>query len=175
MQLKTGTVDVVIGTHALIQETIGFQNLGLAVIDEQHRFGVKQRDILKSHGSPHLLSLSATPIPRTLAMTIYGDQDLSVIDEMPKGRQPIITRIVPEKKRLDAYRLIEDQVQKGMHAFIICPLIDESDVLEIKSAIQEYEYLQEHIFPNLKLGLLHGKMKAKDKEEAINILKNWLF
>lgn len=167
LQLKTGTVDVVIGTHALIQETIGFRNLGLAVIDEQHRFGVKQRDILKSHGSPHLLSLSATPIPRTLAMTIYGDQDLSIIDELPKGRQKIITRIVPEKKRLAGYRWIEEQVKKGRQAFIICPLVDESDVLEIKSATQEYEYLQEHIFPNLKLGLLHGKMKPKDKEEVM--------
>jgi len=169
LQLKNGTVDVVIGTHALIQETIGFKKLGLAVIDEQHRFGVKQRDILKSQGSPHLLSLSATPIPRTLAMTIYGDQDLSIIDEMPKGRQQIITRIVPEKKRLDGYEWIKDQVTKGRQAFIICPLIDESDVLEIKSAIQEYEYLQEHIFPNLKVGLLHGKMKAKEKEETMTL------
>lgn len=169
LQLKNGTVDVVIGTHALIQETIGFNKLGLAVIDEQHRFGVKQRDILKSQGSPHLLSLSATPIPRTLAMTIYGDQDLSLIDEMPKGRQPIITRIVPEKKRLDGYRWIEDQVTKGRQAFIICPLIDESDVLEVKSAIQEYEYLQEHIFKKLKVGLLHGKMKPKEKEEIMTL------
>ncbi len=169
LQLKNGTVDVVIGTHAIIQETIGFKKLGLAVIDEQHRFGVKQRDILKSQGSPHLLSLSATPIPRTLAMTIYGDQDLSVIDEMPKGRQQIITRIVPEKKRLDGYKWIDEQVKKGRQAFIICPLIDESDVLEVKSAIQEYEYLQEHIFTKLKVGLLHGKMKPKDKEDVMNL------
>ncbi len=167
--LQIGTVDIVIGTHALIQENIGFKKLGLAIIDEQHRFGVKQREILKTHHSPHLLSLSATPIPRTLAMTIYGDQDLSIIDEMPKGRQQIVTRIVPENKRTDAYRWIEDQIQKGRQAFIICPLIDESDVLEVKSAIQEFEYLQEHIFPNLKLGLLHGKMKAKDKEEVMNL------
>lgn len=169
MQLKNGMVDVVIGTHALIQEKIGFKKLGLAVIDEQHRFGVKQRDILKSHGSPHLLSLSATPIPRTLAMTIYGDQDLSIIDEMPKGRQEIITRIVPENKRIDAYRWIEDQIHKGRQAFIICPLIDESDVLEVKSAIQEYEYLQNTVFPTLKVGLLHGKMKPKEKEEIMTL------
>jgi ATP-dependent DNA helicase RecG len=166
-QLKTGTVDLIIGTHSLIQESVSFKNLGLAVIDEQHRFGVKQRDILKRSGSPHLLSLSATPIPRTLAMTIYGDQDLSVIDEMPKGRVAIITRIVPEKKRMDAYRWIEDQIEKGRQAFVICPLIDESDLLEVKSAIQEYEYLQEHIFPGLLLGLLHGKMKSKEKEEIM--------
>lgn len=161
--LQTGTVDLIIGTHAIIQEGVKFRNLGLAVIDEQHRFGVKQRDILKSNGSPHLLSLSATPIPRTLAMTIYGDQDLSVIDEMPKGRLPIITRVVPEKKRIDAYRWIENHVLKGRQAFVICPLIDESDFLEVKSAIQEFEHLSNNIFPNLKVALLHGKMKPADK------------
>jgi len=171
--LQTGMIDLVIGTHSLIQEGVAFKNLGLAVIDEQHRFGVKQRDILKSNGSPHLLSLSATPIPRTLAMTVYGDQDLSIIDEMPGGRLQIITRIVPEEKRLDAYRWIEEQIMKGRQAFVICPLIDESDVLEVKSAIREFEYLSEHIFPKLKLGLLHGKMKAKDKEEIMgSFLKN---
>ncbi len=168
-QLKTGTAQVVIGTHALIQENIGFKNLGLAIIDEQHRFGVRQRDILKSQGSPHLLSLSATPIPRTLAMTIYGDQDISIIDEMPTGRKQIITRIVPEKKRRDAYAWIENQVQEGRQAFIICPLIDESDFLEVKSAIKEYEFLQEQIFPKLKVGLLHGKMKSHDKEEIMTL------
>lgn len=177
-QLKTGTIDLIVGTHALIQEGVGFKNLGLAVIDEQHRFGVKQRDILKSNGNPHLLSLSATPIPRTLAMTLYGDQDISVIDEMPKGRQEIITRLVPEKKRIDAYRWIENQVMKGRQAFVICPLIDESDTLEVKSAIQEYEHLQENVFPELKVGLLHGKMKSDEKatimeqfkENNINVL-----
>lgn len=168
-QLETGRIDLIIGTHSLIQENVQFQNLGLAVIDEQHRFGVKQRDILKSHGSPHLLSLSATPIPRTLAMTIYGDQDISLIDEMPQGRQTIITRLVPEKKRIDAYRWIENQIEKGRQAFIICPLIDESDFLEVKSALQEYSYLKENVFPKLKIGLLHGKMKAKEKEEIMTL------
>jgi ATP-dependent DNA helicase RecG len=166
--LKTGTVDLVIGTHSLIQEGVGFKNLGLAVIDEQHRFGVKQREVLKTGGSPHLLSLSATPIPRTLAMTIYGDQDLSVIDEMPAGRLPIITRIVPEKKRRDAYRWIEEQIKTGRQAFVICPLIDESDVLEVKSVMQEYEQLREHVFPNLKVGLIHGKMKSSEKDEIMD-------
>ncbi len=170
--LKTGTVDLVIGTHSLIQEGIGFKNLGLAVIDEQHRFGVKQREILKANGAPHLLSLSATPIPRTLAMTIYGDQDLSIIDEMPKGRQEIITRVVPENKRIDAYRWIENQILKGRQAFVICPLIDESDTLEIKSAIQEYERLKTEIFPDLNLGLLHGKMKSQEKEAVMNLFKD---
>lgn len=124
-QMKTGTVDVVIGTHALIQENIQFNKLGFAVIDEQHRFGVKQRETLKKHGSPHVLNLSATPIPRTLALTLYGDQDLSIIDELPKGRQIIITRIVPGNKRNDAYRWVEDQVLKGRQVFIICPLIED--------------------------------------------------
>jgi len=170
-QMKTGTVDIIIGTHALIQEGIGFKNLGLAIIDEQHRFGVKQREILKNQGSPHLLSMTATPIPRTLAITIYGDQDLSVIDEMPKGRQEIITRVVPEKKRIDAYRWIEDQVKKGRQAFVICPLIDESDVLEVKSVIQEYAFLGEHVFPDLRLGLLHGKLPQEEKDQIMEDFK----
>jgi len=171
-QMKTGTVDIIIGTHSLIQEGIGFKNLGLAIIDEQHRFGVKQREILKNQGSPHLLSMTATPIPRTLAITIYGDQDLSVIDEMPKGRQEIITRVVPEKKRIDAYRWIEDQVKKGRQAFVICPLIDESDLLEVKSVIQEYAVLSEHIFPTLRLGLLHGKLPQEEKDRVMESFKN---
>lgn len=171
-QIKNGNVDLIIGTHALIQENVSFKNLGLAVIDEQHRFGVKQRDILKSNNSPHLLSLSATPIPRTLAMTIYGDQDLSIIDELPKGRQQIITRIVPENKRQDAYNWIHEQIMQGRQAFIICPLIDESDLLELKSAISEYEHLQQDIFPDLKIGLLHGKMKATEKDEIMELFKN---
>jgi len=166
-QMKTGTVDIMIGTHALIQERIGFHNLGLAIIDEQHRFGVKQREILKSYGSPHLLAMTATPIPRTLAITVYGDQDLSLIDELPKGRQKIITRVVPEKKRIEAYRWIEDQVKKGRQAFVICPLIDESDVLEVKSVLKEYAYLSEHIFPDLKVGLLHGKLKQEEKDKIM--------
>jgi len=167
-QMKSGTVNIVIGTHALIQEGIGFKKLGLAIVDEQHRFGVKQRSILKSFGSPHLLSLSATPIPRTLAMTIYGDQDLSIIDELPKGRQKIITGLIPEKKRIDAYRWIEDQVNKGRQVFVVCPLIDESDTLGVKSVKQEYLFLSEHIFKNFKIGLLHGKLKSDEKEEIMN-------
>jgi ATP-dependent DNA helicase RecG len=169
--LATGQIDLIIGTHALIQEKVTFHKLGLAVIDEQHRFGVEQRSVIKSHGSPHLLSLSATPIPRTLAMTIYGDQDLSIIDQMPKGRLPIVTRIVPESKRLDSYRWIEDRVQTGRQAFVICPLIEESDTLELKSVMAEYEHLQTEIFPNLKVGLLHGKMKAQEKDAIMQQFK----
>lgn len=171
-QMKTGTVDIMIGTHSLIQEGIGFKNLGLAIIDEQHRFGVKQRDTLKSYDSPHLLSMTATPIPRTLAITLYGDLDLSIIDEMPKGRQEILTRVVPENKRIEAYRWIEDQVKKGRQAFVICPLIDESDVLEVKSVMKEYAFLSEHIFPQLKLGLLHGKLKQEEKDQIMSDFKD---
>jgi ATP-dependent DNA helicase RecG len=170
-ELAAGTTDLVIGTHALIQENLTFKNLGLAVIDEQHRFGVEQRSILKSQGSPHLLSLSATPIPRTLAMTIYGDQDLSVIDEMPKGRLPIITRVVPEKKRSDAYLWIADRIKTGRQAFVICPLIDESDTMELKSVLSEYDNLQNNIFPDLKIGILHGRLKAQEKEETMTRFK----
>lgn len=166
-QMQNGTADIIIGTHALIQEKIGFKNLGLAIIDEQHRFGVKQRNILKSFSSPHLLSLSATPIPRTLAITIYGDQDLSIIDELPKGRQKIITRLIPETKRIDAYRWIDDQIRKGRQIFVICPLIDESDTLGVKSVKQEYSYLKEHIFPEFEIGLLHGKLKAQEKDKIM--------
>ena len=167
-QMKTGTCDIVIGTHALIQAKIGFKKLGLAIIDEQHRFGVQQRATLKEIGdSPHLLSLSATPIPRTLAITVYGDQDLSIIDEMPAGRQEIITKIVPEEKRQDAYRWIEDQVLKGRQTFVICPLIDESDVLEVKSVTQEYDNLSRHIFKDLNVGLLHGRLKQEEKDQIM--------
>ncbi|MBU1151858.1 ATP-dependent DNA helicase RecG [Patescibacteria group bacterium] len=171
-QMKTGTADIIIGTHSLIQEGIGFKKLGLAIIDEQHRFGVKQREILKQQGSPHLLSMTATPIPRTLAITLYGDQDLSIIDEMPLGRQEIITKIVPEQKRIDAYRWIEDQVAKGRQTFIICPLIDESDILEVKSVLTEYAYLKEHVFPKLELGLLHGKLKQEEKDQIMQDFKD---
>lgn len=172
MQLKTGTCDIVIGTHSLIQDGIGFKNLGLAIIDEQHRFGVKQREVLKSYGSPHLLNMTATPIPRTLAITIYGDQDLSIIDEMPKGRQEILTKLVPESKRIEAYRWVEDQVNKGRQAFVICPLIDESDVLQVKSVLNEFAFLSEHIFPKLKLGLLHGKLKQEEKDQIMTDFKD---
>ncbi|MFA5948378.1 MAG: ATP-dependent DNA helicase RecG [Candidatus Gracilibacteria bacterium] len=171
-QLKSGTLDIIIGTHSIIQEDISFKNLGLAIIDEQHRFGVKQREILKQQGSPHLLCMTATPIPRTLALTIYGDQDLSIIDELPPNRQDIITKIVPESKRIDAYRWIEDQIQKGRQAFIICPLIDESDILEVKSVIQEYDYLSKNIFPKLNMSLLHGKLKQEEKDSIMEDFKN---
>lgn len=164
MQLATGTCDLVVGTHALIQKDVAFSNLGLAVVDEQHRFGVKQREQLKRQGYPHMLTLTATPIPRTLALTVYGDQDLSILDEMPPGRKEIVTRIVPEQKRKDANFWISDQIAKGRQVFVICPLVEESETLELKSAVQEYERLSEEVFPEHRLALLHGRMKADEKD-----------
>lgn len=167
-KLKTGEIKFIIGTHALLQNSVSFKNLGLAVIDEQHRFGVRQREILKSYGSPHVLSLTATPIPRTLALILYGDQDLSVLDEMPEGRQKVLTRIVPEEKRQKAYKWIENEIKQGRQAFIVFPLIEESPELEIKAAVQEFIRLKEEIFPRLKLGLLHGQMPTTEKAEIMN-------
>lgn len=166
-QLATGTCDLVIGTHALIQEGVSFSRLGLAVIDEQHRFGVKQRAVFKMHGSPHMLNLSATPIPRTMALTLYGDQDLSTLDELPPGRQEIVTRLVPEDKRGDAYLWISDQVAKGRQVFIVCPLIEESDAIQVKAVTLEYERLKTDVFPQHRLALLHGRMKADEKDDVM--------
>ncbi|MFA6024658.1 MAG: ATP-dependent DNA helicase RecG [Candidatus Gracilibacteria bacterium] len=166
-QLATGTCDLVVGTHSLIQEGVQFSKLGIAVVDEQHRFGVKQRAVFKNYGTPHMLNLSATPIPRTLALALYGDQDLSTLDELPPGRQEIITRIVPEDKRKDAYLWISDQVAKGRQVFVVCPLIEESEVLQVKAATLEYERLKETIFPQHRLALLHGRMKAEEKDSTM--------
>ncbi|MFH1546555.1 MAG: ATP-dependent DNA helicase RecG [Patescibacteria group bacterium] len=166
-KLKSGELDLVVGTHALLESRVEFHNLALAVIDEQHRFGVEQRILIKKNSTPHILSLTATPIPRTLALTIFGDQDVSIIDELPPGRKPAITRIIPPKKRGEAYRWIESEVQKGRQVFIVCPLIEESEVLEVKSAKKEFKRLSEEVFPNLKLGLLHGKLRPKEKDAAM--------
>jgi ATP-dependent DNA helicase RecG len=166
-QLATGTCDLVIGTHALIQEGVNFARLGLVVIDEQHRFGVKQRNVFKAQGTPHMLNLSATPIPRTMALTIYGDQDLSVLDELPPGRQEIVTRLVPEAKRRDAELWVSDHITKGRQVFVVCPLIEESEMLQVKAVTLEYERLREHVFPQHRLALLHGRMKAEDKDEVM--------
>ncbi len=167
VQLATGTCDLVIGTHAVIQDGVQFSRLGLAVIDEQHRFGVKQRALLKARGSPHMLNLSATPIPRTLALTIYGDQDLSILDELPPGRTPIVTRLVPESKRIDAYLWTADQIAKGRQVFIVCPLIEESEALQVRAATLEYERLQRDVFPSQRLALLHGRMPAEEKDQVM--------
>jgi len=155
-----GTLDLLVGTHALIQEGVEMPRLALAVMDEQHRFGVEQRSALrqKSEENPHTLVMSATPIPRTLTLTLYGDLDISVIDELPPGRQEIQTRYVDPERREAAYRFISREVNDGRQAFIVCPLIEESEAIEAKAASDEYERLSKEVFPELKLGLLHGRM-----------------
>lgn len=166
--------DVYIGTHALISSKIKFDNLGFVVIDEQQRFGVEQRTILRQKGeNPHVLTMTATPIPRTVALTIYGDLDLSFLDEMPKGRKKVKTWLVPPEKRDGAYEWIEKQVREGDQVFIICPLIEESEnMVSVKAATKEFERLRKVVFPNLKLALLHGKMKAGEKEEILRDFKD---
>jgi len=166
-QIAAGEIDIAIGTHALIQKGVDFPNLGLAVVDEQHRFGVMQRSALRHKGtSPHALVMSATPIPRTLALTLYGDLDLSVIDELPPGRMEIKTRWLSPTKRASAYDFVRKQVEAGRQAFIICPLIEESEAIDTKAATVEYQRLQQ-VFPDLRLGLLHGRMASAEKEEAM--------
>ncbi|HIC93606.1 MAG TPA: DNA helicase RecG, partial [Anaerolineae bacterium] len=158
--------------HALIQEGVEFKNLGLAVIDEQHRFGVRQRAALRQKGyNPHVLVMSATPIPRTLALTIYGDLDISVIDELPPGWKEIKTKWLMPRERERAYSFVRSQIEKGRQAFIICPLIEESEKVEAKAAVEEYERLRKEVFPDLRLGLLHGRMKAEEKEAVMAAFK----
>ncbi len=174
--LACGQIKVVIGTHALIEDPVQFADLQLAIIDEQHRFGVRQRAALRSKGTnPHLLVMTATPIPRSLALTIYGDLDISVLDEMPPGRQPVETHILLPKERERAYRLIQREVEAGHQAFIIYPLVEESEKSEDKAAVEEHARLQEEIFPQLKLGLLHGRMKPAEKEEVMTRFRDGEF
>lgn len=187
---KTGKLDILIGTHALIQKAVKFQNLALVVIDEQHRFGVEQRATLlrgSQKQAPHLLSMTATPIPRTLALTLYGDLDISILNEMPKGRRKIITKIVPPEQRIQAYEFIRREIKNGRQVFVICPRIESSaspSILldlegqlridprkliwsEVKAVKKEYEKLSLEIFPDLKVDMLHGKIKAKEKERIM--------
>ena len=171
--LADGSVDVVVGTHALIQEDVRFKELALAVIDEQHRFGVRQRAALRQKGqrvgeyNPHLLVMTATPIPRSLELTLWGHMDVSVIDEMPPGRKPVVTRLILPSERERAYSFVRSQIEKGRQAFVICPLVEESEKIEAKAAVEEHERLQKHIFPDLRLGLLHGRMKGEEKEATM--------
>lgn len=165
-----GRIQVVVGTHALIQETVDFARLGLVVIDEQHRFGVRQREALRDKGGkvkPHLLAMSATPIPRTLALTIYGDLDISVIDELPPTRQEVITAIRDNRSRERIYSFVRSQVSEGHQAFVICPLVETSDTMDSRAAVEEYERLQEEVFPDLRVGLLHGRMAADEKDQVM--------
>jgi ATP-dependent DNA helicase RecG len=168
-----GAVHLVIGTHALIQKGVEFQRLGLVVVDEQHRFGVLQRSALRQKGSnPHVLVMTATPIPRTLALTLYGDLDLSVIDEMPPGRVAIETKWLEPAQRQAAYNYVRRKIAEGRQAFVVCPLIEESESIEAKAAVAEYKRLSEEVFPDLRLGLLHGRMSAADKESVMRSFKD---
>ncbi len=172
-QLETGELPLLVGTHALIQEKVNFQRLGLAVIDEQHRFGVGQRARLQQKGeSPHVLTMTATPIPRTLALTVHGDLDVSQIDELPPGRQKIHTTALSGKERSHAYDLISREVAQGRQAYIVLPLVEESEKLDVRAAVEEHQRLQESIFPQFQVGLLHGRMNSAQKDEAINSFRD---
>ncbi len=174
---KVKDFDVMVGTHAVLEKGIIFEKLGLVVIDEQQRFGVEQRAVIRSKGkNPHLLTMTATPIPRTIALTLYGDLDLSILDEMPHGRKQIKTWLVPPEKREGAYSWIEKQIKNTKsQVFIVCPFIEESETMRsVKAASKEFENLKKNIFKNLKLGLLHGKMKAKEKEQVLNKFREGL-
>ena len=163
-----GDIGVIIGTHALIQKGVEFHKLGLVVIDEQHRFGVTQRSALRQKGfNPHVLVMTATPIPRTLALTLYGDLDLSVIDQLPPGRQVVKTKWLKPGQRNSGYAFLHRQVAQGHQAFIICPLVEESEVIQARAATIEYERLSRDVFPDLRLGLLHGRMTATEKDKVM--------
>src|ERR1043165_7323523 len=166
--LKEGEIHACIGTQALIQEAVAFDKLGLVVIDEQHRFGVMQRAELRDRGlNPDVLVMTATPIPRSLAMTVYGDLDVSVIDELPPGRTPIKTVVVGEDKRVGVYKGIEREVRSGRQAYVVYPLVEESEKMDLMDATRMYEHLRDRVFPVFAVGLLHGKMKASEKEEVM--------
>jgi len=169
-----GTLDILVGTQALIQEGISLPKLALAVADEQHRFGVMQRSALQNRGqeNPHTLIMSATPIPRTLSLTLFGDLDISTIDEMPAGRQEVATRLLEPEDRDTAYGFIRKQVEEGRQAFVVCPLVDESEAIESKAATEEYQRLSMDVFPDLSLGLLHGRMVSKEKDKVMRQFRN---
>lgn len=174
---KSMEFDILVGTQALISKNINFGEVGLVIIDEQHRFGVKQRAMLKNKGiNPHLLTMTATPIPRTVSLTLYSELDLSVIDEMPKGRKPIKTYVTPQVKKEKGYEWIKKQIKaNGDQVYIICPLIEESEsetMKSVRAATKEYEYLKNEVFTEFNIALLHGKMKVKEKEEVMQKFKN---
>lgn len=171
--LQSGILCVVVGTHALIQEVVQFNRLALAVIDEQHRFGVEQRELLQKKGDcPHLLSMTATPIPRSLALTLYGDLEISSIHERPPGRQPVQTAILDADSQTHALQRIQEQISQGHQAYIILTLVEESEKTDLKAAIAEHRHLQTNIFPQFQVGLLHGKMSAAEKEAAIKAFQS---
>ncbi|NLK43434.1 MAG: ATP-dependent DNA helicase RecG [Tissierellia bacterium] len=172
-RLRDGSIDVLVGTHAIIQENVEFNKLGLAITDEQHRFGVKQRAVLSQKGdNPDIIVMTATPIPRTLALILYGDLDISIIDELPPGRKEIETYAVGPEMIDRINKFVEKQIIEGRQAYIVCPLIEESDTLTIKAAEDLYINFKDKIFPNLRVGLLHGKMKPKEKDLIMEEFKN---
>lgn len=167
--IRSGQVHIAVGTHALLEDAVEFPNLGLIVIDEQHRFGVKQRARLKAKSlTPELLTMTATPIPRTLALTMHGDLDVSEIDELPPGRKPVETKLLRPSEKKQAYSLMKEQIDKGRQAYIVFPLIEESESLSAKAATQEYEKLKEGVFKEYRLGLMHGKLKPQEKDEIMD-------
>ncbi|MBM7556432.1 ATP-dependent DNA helicase RecG [Halanaerobacter jeridensis] len=167
-QMEAGKIDIIIGTHALIQEEINFDHLGLAIVDEQHRFGVRQRATLQEKGDiPDVLVMTATPIPRTLALTVYGDLDVSVIDELPPGRKAVVTEWRTQQARSKIYSFIEEKVEDGQQAYVVCPLVEESESLDVESATEVFLRFKEEIFPDLNLGLLHGQLKSSEKEDVM--------
>ena len=178
-RIEAGDLDIAIGTHALIQGGVTFARLGFVIVDEQHRFGVMQRAALrdksasrselggKPAGAAHMLVMTATPIPRSLYLTLYGDLDASAIDELPPGRKPVITRWWPPERREDAYDFLREQIEAGRQAFVICPLVEESETLQSKAAVQEYERLREQVYPDFTLELVHGRLTGKEKDAAM--------
>ena len=167
-RISSGKAHLVIGTHALIQEGVEFQRLGLVVIDEQHRFGVRQRMRLRRAGAePDVLVMSATPIPRTLALTFYGDLDISVLDEMPPGRKPVQTMLRSDRARRAVFDFVRDRITEGGQAYIVYPLIEESETLDVRSATEAYEHLSSEVFPHLRVALIHGRMPADEKDEVM--------
>lgn len=171
-EIFNGKKDIIIGTHALIQEDVRFKKLGLVVVDEQHRFGVMQRASLKKKGyNPDVLVMTATPIPRTLALTVYGDLDISIIDEMPQNRLNVITKGFYDNKRREVYTFIRQEIEKGRQAYIVFPLVEESENSDLKAATEMASHLKEEIFPDFKIGLLHGRMKSEEKEEIMKKFK----
>ena len=172
-KLNQKEINIIVGTHALIQDDVNIPNMGLAVVDEQHRFGVEQRSILrKKSDNPHMLAMSATPIPRSLNLTVYGDLDISILNELPQGRKEIKTRFINDEDRFKAYEFTRQQVEKGRQAFVLCPLIEESEVLQTKAATEEYEKLVSDIYPEFNVGLLHGRMKLIEKDEVMIQFQN---
>ena len=167
--LATGATHLVVGTHALVEEAVRFHRLGLVVIDEQHRFGVLQRATLRAKGlSPDVLVMTATPIPRTLALTAYGDLDVSVIRELPPGRQPIVTRATPESRREDVYREARTVLGEGRQVYVVYPLVEESEKIDLRAATAMSEHLQADVFPDYRVALLHGRLKSDEKERVMS-------